>query len=89
MAEYSIAIKNSKKKLNNSEAIYVIQKDPSINNVFPIKLVLKFINSFNIEISTFSDTIIIAIFSDDVDIEDAFFIQLVGLILVPLFRFVF
>lgn len=87
--EYSSAIKKMKNFFNTNDSSYVFQKDPHIKKTIPFKDLIGFINSFNIEISTFSDTIIIAVYHDDLDIEDAFIFQLAGLLLVPLFRLAF
>ena len=87
--EYSSGIKKLKKFFNTNDSNYVFRKDPHIKKTIPFKDLIGFINSFNIEISTFSDTIIIAVYSDELDIEDAFIIQLSGLLLVPLIRLAF
>lgn len=87
--EYSNAIKKMKNFFNTNDSNYIFQKEPYIKKTVPFKDLIGFINSFNLEISTFSDTIIIAVYSNDLNIEDAFIIQMSGLLLVPLFRLAF
>ncbi len=82
-------LKKMKNFFNTNDSNYVFQKESYIKKTIPFKDLIGFIKSFKIEISTFSDTIIIAVYSDDLNIEDAFIIQIFGLFLVPLFRFAF
>ena|SRR5688500_1755168 len=62
--EYSSAIKKIKNIFTITDSNYVFQKEPYIKETIPFKNLSSFIDSFNIEISTFSDTIIIAVYSD-------------------------